>query len=125
MSAKTTQATVERAVRNMYSAMLESDSDALALLLDEHYSLTHMTGYRQPKHDWLTAIAAGEMRYHSAQEVSISVDVSSNTATAVARHVVEATIYGSRGTWNLQLTTSYELRHSDWIALHTVATTFR
>ena len=124
MSAKTTEAELEREVRNLYSAMLDSDTVAMALLLDEHYSLTHMTGYRQPKQEWLAAIAAGEMRYHSAQETSITVDVASDTARAIARHVVEATVNGSRGTWNLQLTTTYARKRNGWLAMQTVATTF-
>jgi len=42
----------------------------------------------------------------------------------VGRAVVDATIWGSRGTCNLQLTTTYERRGGDWSAVDTVATTF-
>jgi hypothetical protein len=42
----------------------------------------------------------------------------------VGKDVVDATIWGSRGTWNLQLTTRYERRDGEWIALKTVARTF-
>jgi hypothetical protein len=92
--------------------------------LDDQYSLTHITGTRQPKRDWLAAIDSGQMRYHSAQEKSVTIDVTGDTAVLVGRSVVAATIYGADGTWNLQLTTNYARKDGKWIALRTLATTF-
>jgi Domain of unknown function (DUF4440) len=118
------KAQVIEACRAMYRGMLERDTDALDDLLDDAYTLTHMTGYRQPKREWLAQINSGEMRYHSSQERDTSVDVTADTAVLVGRNVVDATIWGTRGTWNLQLTTTYQRRDGEWIALQTVATTF-
>jgi hypothetical protein len=67
--------------------MLERDTDLLDGLLDDEYTLAHLTGYLQSKREWLEQI------------------------------------WGSRGTWNLQLSTTYERRNGEWIALKTVATT--
>jgi hypothetical protein len=58
------------ASRAIYGAMLDGRTDDLDRLLDDHYSLTHMTGYRQSKQEWLSAIDAGQMRYHAAEETS-------------------------------------------------------
>lgn len=104
--------------------MLERRIAELEALLDDEFSLTHMTGYRQPKREWLEAIQSGQMRYHSAEEKSLDVKVTGHSAMLVARNVVTATIYGSRGTWNLQLTTNYRRAADGWIAVRTVATTF-
>jgi hypothetical protein len=82
------------------------------------------TSYRQPKREWLAAIDSGEMQYHSAEEKSVNVRVTNDTAVVVGRSVVDATIFGSRGTWNLQLTTDYARKGGKWIANRTVATTF-
>lgn len=112
------------AYRAMYRAMLDKRTDALATLLDDQYSLTHITGLRQPKKDWLAAIDSGQMRYHAAEEKSVTVDVDGDRAVLVGRSVVDATIYGGRGTWNLQLTTDYARKDGRWIAMGTVATTF-
>jgi hypothetical protein len=110
----------------MYQAMIDGDTEALASLLDPSYTLTHMTGYLQPKAEWLEQISSGRMRYHSAQEQDrvVVVAVSGDTARLVSRDVVEATIWGSRGTWNLQLTTDYVRRGGTWCAIRTEATTF-
>ena len=88
------------------------------------YSLTHITGYRQPKREWLSAIDSGEMRYHAAQERSVTIDVTGDTAVLVGRSLVTATIYSARATWNLQLTTNHARKHGQWLAMRTVATTF-
>jgi hypothetical protein len=115
---------VIQAHHDLWSAMLSRDRAQLAALLDEGYRLTHMTGYRQPAREWLDAVESGEMRYHAAREKSVTVEVTGSAAVLVGRSVVDATIYGARGTWNLQLTTQY--RHVDgrWLAPNTVATTF-
>lgn len=118
------RAPILSAYRAMYRAMLDGRTDRLDALLDDQYWLTHITGYRQPKREWLSAIDSGEMRYHSAQERSVTIDVSGDTAVLVGRSLVTATIYGARGTWNLQLTTNYARMNDKWMAMRTVATTF-
>jgi hypothetical protein len=118
------KARILAAHRAMYRAMLGGRTAELGALLDDGYSLTHITGYRQPKREWLGAIDSGEMRYHSEQENSVTIEVSDATALLVARSVVTATIFGARGTWNLQLTTTYARKADKWMAMRTVATTF-
>jgi hypothetical protein len=118
------KAQILNAYRAMYRAMLERRTDQLDALTDDQYSLTHMTGRLQPKREWLSAIDSGEMRYHAAEEKSVTVDVTGNSAVLVGRSLVTATIYGGKGTWNLQLTTNYARKDGKWIATRTVATTF-
>jgi hypothetical protein len=119
-----TDGEVAEAYRAMYRGMLERDTALLDDLLADDYTLTHMTGHVQPKREWLEQIDSGRMRYHSARPQSTSVDLDGATAVLVGRDVVDATIWGSRSTWNLQLTTTYEHRDDAWIAVRTIATTF-
>ena len=118
------QAQVLEAYRAMYRGMLERDTDLLDGLLDDEYTLTHLTGYLQSKSEWLEQIDSGDMEYCSSLERGTSVEVTGDKAVLVGKNVVDTTIWGSRGTWNLQLTTTYERRNGEWIALKTVATTF-
>lgn len=118
------KAQILTAYRAMYRTMLERRTDQLDALTDDQYSLTHMTGRLQPKREWLSAIESGQMRYHSAEEKSVTVAVTGNSAVLVGRSVVTATIYGGKGTWNLELTTNYARKDGSWIAMRTVATTF-
>ena len=45
------KAQILKAYRDMYRAMLEGRTKQLGVLLDDQYSLTHITGYRQPKRE--------------------------------------------------------------------------
>jgi hypothetical protein len=47
---------VVEAFRAMYRGMLEPDTALLDALLVDEYALTHMTGYAQPKREWLALI---------------------------------------------------------------------
>jgi len=118
------EAQLVQAYRDMYLGMVGRDIGLLDGLLDVGYTLTHMTGYQQSRSEWLAQVSSGEMRYHDAQERSVAVQVTGDTAVLVGRSIVNATIWGSRGTWPLQLTTNYQLVNGGWIALSTVATTF-
>lgn len=118
------KAKLQQAYRDMIRTMLDRKTDALGALLDSGYVLTHMTGMRQSKADWLDAVATGRMLYHAARERSIEVEVNGDRAELVGRSVVEATIYGAHGTWNLQLVTQYVRRGGEWLATGTVASTF-
>jgi formylglycine-generating enzyme required for sulfatase activity len=118
------EAEVAAAQRQMIRGILEADTDLLDELLDEEYTLEHITGYVQPKREWLADIEGGRMRYHSEQERSTTVDVNGDRSVVVGRSEVDATIGSSRGTWNLQLTTEYQRTGGRWLALRTVANTF-
>ncbi|WP_193909420.1 nuclear transport factor 2 family protein [Cellvibrio polysaccharolyticus] len=121
----TVEEEVKTVFRRIYAAMLEADTVALAALLDENFTLTHMTGRLQQKHEWLADITAGRMIYHAVTEVSSTVRIADNVAVLVGRDVVNSTIYGGRGQWNLQLTTEFTKRDGQWMATRMLATTFR
>ncbi len=118
------EAALRAAHRTLYRGMLDRDTDLLDELLDPDCTLTHMTGYVQSRAEWLDEIRSGGMRYHSAQQESCLVTVADERGVAVGRDLVDATIWGSRGRWRLQLTTQYRKREGQWLALHTQATTF-
>jgi hypothetical protein len=118
------KAALVKAHREMFRTMVGRQIAELDALLDRNYTLTHMTGYVQPRQEWLDAVKSGQMRYHSEKEKSVGVDVNGDDAVVVGHNVVDATIYGSRGTWNLQLTTKYKRVNGKWVAMSTAATTF-
>jgi hypothetical protein len=44
-------------------AMVAKDTEALENILDDDYTLVHMSGYRQRKQEWLEQIDNEQMRY--------------------------------------------------------------
>jgi hypothetical protein len=120
---------VDAAVRGNYEAqrdaMVAGDSDALGALLADGFTLTHMTGYSQPKDEWLAEVRSGAMTYHAILDVDVVVDVVSDTPVVTARTRTDATIWGGRGTWPLQLRIRFVVIGSSWLASDTVASTWR
>jgi hypothetical protein len=104
--------------------MTDGDTAALDAALDDGFTLTHMTGYVQPKAEWLAEMRAGQFVYHDAKERSTTVEVDGESARLVGRIITDATVYGTRASWRLQLTMEYARRNDTWAALRSVATTW-
>ena len=115
---------VVRAYRAHLRAMTDGDTAALDAGLDDGFTLTHMTGYVQPKAEWLAEMRAGQFVYHDAKERSTTVEVDGESARLVGRIITDATVYGTRASWRLQLTMEYARRNDTWAALRSVATTW-
>jgi hypothetical protein len=113
-----------RARSDMNRSMVAADADRLDELLDPGFSLTHITGYVQPKDEWLHEIQAGSMRYHAIEEGEVEVTASARGATVVTRDVVDATIWGNRAAWRLQMTTTFAHDGVAWIPTDARAVTW-
>lgn len=119
---------VDAAIRANYTAqrkaMVEAAADELDVLLAAGFTLTHMTGYEQPRDEWLDDIRTGAMRYHDMEDVDVSVSLGGEGPVLTARTVTDATIWGAHGTWRLRLRISFTRLDGDWIAARTVASTW-
>jgi hypothetical protein len=105
-------------------AMVAGDADRLDGLLGQGFTLTHMTGYVQTRPEWVADVRSGEMTYHAIDDVDVSVDIEDGTPVVTARSRTTATIWGSRGTWPLQLEIYFASADDGWLALRTVASTW-
>lgn len=123
-TSNTDEAQVLAVVRQLAVLMIERDTVAMNGILDEHYTLTHMTGYVQPKAEWFNEVMKESMKYYSANEVNHNVTVNGNKATVIMQNLVDARIWGSRNTWRLQQRLALEKRNGKWIILNSVASTF-
>lgn len=70
------RAEIIRVLRAYHKAMVEARTDALGDIVDEGFSLVHITGYIQPGSEWFGVIRSGQFDYHSIdvdeQALSIS-----------------------------------------------------
>ncbi|UFQ99739.1 nuclear transport factor 2 family protein [Streptomyces sp. Go40/10] len=115
---------VVHAYRAYLQAMADGDTQALDDLLNDGFTLTHITGYVQPKAEWLSQMRSGQFTYHTIDEHSLTVDNASGNAHLVGKIITDATVYGTRARWRLQLTLDYAHTNNGWTALHSVATTW-
>lgn len=111
-------------VRQLAQLMIARDTIAIDKIVDSGYTLTHMTGFVQPKFEWFKEVIAESMKYYSAQEVNHTVIIDANRAEVTVKNLVDARIWGSRHTWRLLQKMKLEKRDGKWIILQSVASTF-
>jgi hypothetical protein len=93
-------------------------------LLDNRFTLTHITGYVQPKKEWLREIETESMKYYSFQAVKRKVEINGNHAQVIQQNILDARIWGTRNHWRLQQIFQLEKRNNKWVVLSSVASTF-
>ncbi|MFF4349756.1 nuclear transport factor 2 family protein [Streptomyces sp. NPDC001530] len=118
------QEEVVKAYRAHLEAMTDGDTEALDDMLDNGFTLTHVTGYVQPKAEWPAQMRAGRFVYHGVAEKEVAVEVAGDAARFVGRIVTDATVYGAHANWRLQLAMDYAREDDTWTALRSVATTW-
>lgn len=104
--------------------MIDKDTVSMNRILDAHFTLTHITGYVQPRDEWYAEIKSERMKYYSFKEVKTSVEINADKATFIGQNILDARVWGSRNNWRLQQTMQLEKRHGKWIIMKSVATTF-
>lgn len=110
--------------RKLTQLMIEKNTKQLDKILDKNFTLTHITGYVQPKVEWYSEIESERMKYYSFKEVKTSVELNGDKATFVGQNILDARIWGSRNNWRLQQKMQLEKRSGKWIIIKSVATTF-
>lgn len=107
--------------RKFYEYKIAQNIQGLESILEDDFRLVHMTGYSQPRVEWLSQVADGQMRYFSDVEERVILHVEGDTATLQSRNKVDARIHGMRHVWNLELNFDMVKRNGQWIILDAVA----
>ena len=111
--------------RAMYSAMIAKDGVALNKLLDDSFVLVHMTGMRQDKQAFITAVQNGTLNYYSEELHEATAQESGNTARFNGKSYVNAAVFGGgKHTWHLQLDMQFILVNDEWLITEAVASTW-
>lgn len=110
--------------RQVRQAMVDQDIAVINRVFADGAILTHQTGYKQPKEEWVESMQNGKMSYFTATEVSIQAKVDGDKGRVVMRNNVDASIFGSRHIWNLQLTFRFEKIDGEWKIVNSVARPF-
>lgn len=107
-------------------AMVNADIVKLNEILAPTMQLRHMTGYVQPKLEWIDQIQNGEMKYFSSTEEQIKdVQVDGKFASLVGQNQVRASVWGSGlATWPLQMKMEFTKDHGKWLISNQFASTY-
>ncbi|MCV9929536.1 nuclear transport factor 2 family protein [Flavobacterium sp. LS1R49] len=110
--------------RQLTQLMIDKNTVEIKKILDQGFTLTHITGYVQSKDEWFSEIESERMKYYSYTEVKTSVKIDEDKAVFVGQNLLDARIWGTRNNWRLQQTMHLEKRKGKWIILNSVAITF-
>ena len=112
--------------RDENTAMVKKDINRLNEILASSMTLTHMTGYVQPKLEWIDQIQNDEMQYLSSKEDNIkNIEIDGNKASLVGQNRVQAKIWGGGvNTWPLQMKMYFEKKNGEWTVTKQVASTY-
>ena len=76
--------------RAVYRAAIAKDRAGMEAALDEGFHLTHMTGMRQNRDEYIRYILRGTMNYYSEEPCKLTAAVNGGRGTLRAQSVVEA-----------------------------------
>ncbi|PZL76650.1 DUF4440 domain-containing protein [Enterococcus plantarum] len=114
-----------RIYRQENQAMVEKDLPILKKILSDDMHLIHMTGYDQTKQEWLEQIESEQIRYFSSEEEAIKeIQIEGNHASFIGQNKVDARIYGSRNTWNLEMKMIFEKKAGAWVIVRQEASMY-
>lgn len=107
-------------------AMVKKDISRLDMILGDRMTLTHMTGYVQPKLEWIDQIQNEEMQYLESKEEAIKdIRVEGNLGQLTGQNLVTAKIWGgSKNVWPLQMKMYFEKNNGRWVISKQVASTY-
>ncbi|TSO26390.1 nuclear transport factor 2 family protein [Lactobacillus sp. LL6] len=112
--------------RKENEAMVNKDITTLNEILAPTMELTHMTGYVQPKMEWIDQIQNEEMKYYSSKEDVIEdIQINGNQASLIGKNQVKASIWGSSiSTWRLQMKMYFARENGKWFIIKQVASIY-
>lgn len=110
--------------KDFYKFKLNTDTDGLSQILDENFTLTHMTGYKQSKSEWLSQVKNGQMKYFSAKEDSVEIHLNGKKAVITSKNRVGAQIHSLMGEWNLRLVMNAINLGDKWIIENIIASSY-
>lgn len=110
--------------KDQHTALKTHDVEGMRELLSEGFTRTHINGKTITREQWLKQLVSREITYHDFEYDKITIDVDGSTATLIGRVTTDATLYGVRKKWRLQLRQSFMRTGGKWIATRSVGTTW-
>ena len=95
-------------------AMIEKDSEKLNELMQDNYTLTHMSGKTQTKEEYIDEIMDGTLNYYKSIIDNPTITVDDNKAILKADVTLDAKVYGIKGTWTLHSEQTMDKINEKW-----------
>lgn len=112
--------------KDLYEASIQKDMATIDCLLDEDYTLVHMTGIKQSKSEYMHSVQSGEFIYYGCFHLTIHPTLISETEAYInGKSIVEASVYGgARHKWRLSQRMKLKKRETGWKIIEAVASMY-
>ena len=120
---------MESEIRKLYidlcDASINKDVAKLNEILSEDYTLTHMTGLRQSKSDYINSVTNGELKYYEVINDDIEVTINGDIAYIIGKSRTLASPFGMNKSW-WKLKQDLTLKNVDgrWVITSSIASTY-
>ena len=105
---------LERFIEFQY-AMIEKDLEKLNELLEDNYTLTHMSGKTQTKDEYIGEIMDGTLNYYKSIIHNPIITIKEKDKAILKADVtLDAKVYGIKGTWTLHSEQTMEKIDGNW-----------
>ena len=94
--------------------MIEKDLEKLNELLDDSYTLTHMSGKTQTKTEYIGEIMDETLNYYESIINNPIITITENKALLKADVTLDAKVYGMKGKWTLHSEQTMEKINGKW-----------
>ena len=120
------QEVIRALYRQYWQYMIEKNLAGLRAILAEDYSLTHMTGLRQSREEFLAQLQSGTFNYYAAQHDGIEVTIrGEKSAAMIGKSRVLAAVYGGgKHSWKLRGDFTLRKEHGSWKLTGSRASTY-
>ena len=116
---------IKTTYQRMYQGMVDKDRDLLTGVLDDSFTLIHMTGMCQGKEAFIRAVEDGTLNYFSASHQQMDVNIEGDNASLVGKSLVSAAVFGGgQHTWRLQLRLTLTRKNGSWKITEAMASTY-
>lgn len=76
--------------KQLTELMIKKDTITISKIVDAGFTLTHITGYVQPKSEWFAEIESESMKYYAYKEVKTAVTINGDKATFIGQNLLDA-----------------------------------
>ena len=84
-------------------AMIDKDESILNEIMDDNYTLTHMSGKVQTKQEYIQEIANGVLNYYHSTIIEPTITITDDKYAKLTADVkLDAKVYGIKGNWTLK-----------------------
>ena len=102
--------------KEFLKAMIEKDEKKLNEIIDDNYTLTHMSGKTQTKEEFIDDIMKGILNYYNSTIIETEITIINDNLTRIIADVeLEAKVYGIKGTWTLNTDLSMKKVDNEWL----------